>query len=347
MTFLNLHFHIVNFLKKLLRCIIFSIIIISFLKIMTLSQLIDQIQIGADHEIQLIPILNNANLNATIQLPSPYIEIQSNQLNVTALSELLSLALLPYSSSEDQTVHSQSLHNQQPIVNEDGESESESDQTLSDGKSMKTGKLNDQSHMLWQSSGVLTKGNCPKNVLIENCFGLELSDDPSQNLDPGGRTPRQRIEFLTPGFGDGDTATYTWSSYLDSRVQTTNHFFHLFQIYSRGDDGPMLTLDIKDQLTSILDPLRCSDDCGDGTQMDFESFKSRTISHALKVTFGPLGKIDYVLGDRLTRQVQLGYSMHGGRVGSGSTSLKFGTYRAAVDGMGSSLAYVGDFRSHT
>ncbi|KAH9811097.1 hypothetical protein DFH28DRAFT_983702 [Melampsora americana] len=324
MSSLHLPSQILSSLKKLLRYIIFLIFIISFLKIMTLSQLIDQIQIGANHQIELIPILNVPNSNATISLPSPYIELQSNQLNVTALSELLSLALLPYSTSEDQ-------------MNSDQE-------TLSDGKSMKTGKLNDQTRLTWQSSGILIKGNCPKNVLIENCFGLQLSEDPNQNLDPGGRTPRQRIEFLTPGYSDGETATYTWSSYLDSKVQTTHHFFHLFQIYSRGDDGPILTLDIKDQLTSILDPLRCSDNCGDGTQMEVDSFKSKTISHALKVTFGPLGKIDYVLGDRLTRQVQLGYSMHSGRVGSGSSSLKFGTYRAAVDGDFRSLYLKHSFR---
>ncbi|KAG0139755.1 hypothetical protein CROQUDRAFT_666043 [Cronartium quercuum f. sp. fusiforme G11] len=302
--------------------------------------LVNQIQIGPQNQIDLIPI--KTYNNASFELPSPFRGLRPNAMNVTALAELLSLALLPY--TEDNTIHSESVSDKGPVVDDP---DSVSGTSMATGTSMQTGKIKDGSGLMWQSSGTLTKGGCPKTVLIKNCYTLKLSEDPSKNLDPGGRTPRQRIEFLTPGYADGSSATFTWNSYLDSTVTSTPKFFHLVQLYSRGEDGPVMSLDAKNQYASILDPLRCPSDCGDGTSMDLEAFKGRTISHALKVTFGPLGRMDYVLGDMATRQVELGYSMHGGSVGSQSTSLKFGTYRSAMNGMGSSLAYVGDFRSHT
>lgn len=133
------------------------------------------------------------------------------------------------------------------------------------------------------------------------------------------------------------TATFTWKSYLDPYTACTTKFFHLFQLYSRGDDAPVITLDVKNQYALLLDTLRCPADCGEGTYTDLDTFKGRTISHALKVTFGPMGRVDYVLGDTQNRQVELGYSMHSGKVGSQSTSVKFGTYRSASPGMGTSL----------
>ncbi|KZP11496.1 hypothetical protein FIBSPDRAFT_962253 [Athelia psychrophila] len=72
------------------------------------------------------------------------------------------------------------------------------DVTLADGTSMQYGALAPEG-LEWQSSGVLVKGGCSSTLqFITDCYELELGGDPSQELDPGYATARQRIEFLTP-----------------------------------------------------------------------------------------------------------------------------------------------------
>lgn len=86
---------------------------------------------------------------------------------------------------------------------------------LADGTSMQYGSSLDG--LKWQSSGMVVyflhvrrldadpNASCSEGVLIQgcnninitDCYSLRLDDDPNSELDPGGATPRQRIEFLT------------------------------------------------------------------------------------------------------------------------------------------------------
>lgn len=161
--------------------------------------LVNQLELGPQNTIQLIPISAHGDDYSLNLSSSSYLEFRKDIINVTALAELLSLALLPYPgpnpSGSDGTVHSESLPGEVPVVTDD----SGSGGSMSDGTSMQSGKTTDGSGLIWQSSGKLTQGDCPKTVLIRNCYTLKLSENPNQDLDPGGKTPRQRIEFMTPG----------------------------------------------------------------------------------------------------------------------------------------------------
>lgn len=173
-----------------------AVCISTFFQLTTSPEFLNQIQIGPQHDVEVVQFTPSAQ-NASIPLlPLPVLNMQPHALNSTALAELFSLALPDYTNSEtdDNRVHSESVSNQQPIVMDD---EGESPSIMADGTSMQSGKTADGSGLWWQSSGILTSGGCPEEVLIENCYTLQLSGNPKQHLDPGGRTPRQRIEFLT------------------------------------------------------------------------------------------------------------------------------------------------------
>ncbi|KAI8451634.1 hypothetical protein BY996DRAFT_4559211, partial [Phakopsora pachyrhizi] len=269
----------------------------------------------------------------------------SRHYNRTALEELFKLTLIPYEYPTPSSSYSfQQSNNDNGAVDEGGDSNNT--HKLSDGSSMRSGKCTDNYGLLWQSSGILEKGSCPQEASIKNCYSLFLSGDPDQHLDPGGRTPRQRIEFLTPGYPDGSQGTFTWKTFLEPNIKSTSQFFHLLQIFSRGDDGPVLTLDAKNSRASILNPKLCSKDCGMKSSIDLSSYKGKTISHAIRIKFGPNGSVDYVVGDSTTNEILMGYSDYGIEVGSQSSSLKFGTYRSSNHEMGESTAYVGEFRLH-
>jgi hypothetical protein len=72
---------------------------------------------------------------------------------------------------------------------------------------------------------------------------MTLSSNPNANLEPGNWSPRQRDELHFPPQADGSTYTYQWKQYLASGTGSTSHFFHLMQIFSTKDNGPIITLD--------------------------------------------------------------------------------------------------------
>lgn len=213
---------------------------------------------------------------------------------------------------------------------------------LSDGKSgLQQGEIN--KGLSWMSSGILLVDECGKGIAISDCYSLELSSDPSKNLqDRDLDTPRQRIELWTPGVADGTTQKFKWRFYLSSQTGTTKNFFHLMQVLSRGDGGPIVTLDAVNDRIMIKDYKR---DC-DVTEcpsIPLDRFTDRTTVHFVTVTFGPKGSLNYVIKDAADESVALlSYSVKGA-MGTGGSSIKFGTYRLAVDGMTKSLAYAGDF----
>lgn len=193
------------------------------------------------------------------------------------------------------------------------------------------------------SSGILLVGECGKGLAISDCYSLELSGDPSKNLqDRDVDSPRQRIEFWTPGVADGTTQKFKWRFYLSSQTKTTKNFFHLMQVLSRGDGGPIVTLDAVNDRIMIKDYKRDCDVTG-CPSIPLDRFTDRTTVHFVTVTFGPKGSLEYVIEDAADESVALlSYSVKGA-MGSDSSSIKFGTYRLAVDGMTKSLAYAGDF----
>ncbi|KAJ6492605.1 hypothetical protein DFH09DRAFT_947443, partial [Mycena vulgaris] len=172
---------------------------------------------------------------------------------------------------------------------------------------------------------------------ITECYSLQLSSDPTKNLqDTTSSSPRRRIEFLTDGAADGTSWSYEWKYYLSSQTSTTNHFFHLMQILTRGGDGgPVITLSTVANKVTIDDNVRgCpSDGC---PFIALDDFTDRTTIHGMTVKFGPSGSVKYTIKDFNTKKTLLTYSATGS-MGNTSTSLKFGTYRLAVDGMSPSL----------
>lgn len=111
--------------------------------------------------------------------------------------------------------------------------------------------VNQDAHV--RTSRLLYKGGCTSGKqLITDCYELDLSSDPSKNLIPESRTPRQRIEFLNDaaagrvvGFlytisvtqscifsnrTDGTKWTFTWKSYYSGHISGGEDFFHLMQM---------------------------------------------------------------------------------------------------------------------
>jgi len=155
-------------------------------------------------------------------------------------------------------------------------------------------------------------------------------------------SPRQRVEFLTPTSSDGTTVSYSWKYYLSSQVGTSSHFFHLMQVFSDGDGGPVVTLDAVNGDLAIDDNVR---GCGSGNVcpvVAFPTFTDRTTLHSIKVTFGPSGKLAYTVTDADTGAKILSYSASGA-MGTGGSYIKFGTYRLTFSGMTAVNAVVGDF----
>ncbi|KAK7048156.1 hypothetical protein R3P38DRAFT_2867716 [Favolaschia claudopus] len=198
----------------------------------------------------------------------------------------------------------------------------------------------------WQSSGILWDGcsdSAAHPIDISTCFALQLSADPAKDLqDSKSDSPRQRIEFLTRGAADGTSWQYQWKYYLSSQTGTTNHFFHLMQILTRGGSvGPVITLDAVAGKVSIQDIVRgCpSNGC---PSIPLKSFTDKTTIHSMTVKYGPQGSVKYTVKDAATGKTLLTYSATGS-MGTESTSLKFGMYRLAVSGMTAASATVGDF----
>ncbi|KAJ7505535.1 hypothetical protein B0H11DRAFT_1708963 [Mycena galericulata] len=194
--------------------------------------------------------------------------------------------------------------------------------------------------LLWQSSGVLYDGcnnSAEYPINITDCYALQLSSDPTENLESDtSDSPRQRIEFLTAGAADGTSWTYEWKYYLSSQTGTTNHFFHLMQILTRGGTGgPVITLNAAGGQVAIQDTVRGCPAAG-CPSIALDDFTDKTTTHKMSVTYGPNGSVAYSIEDFFTGKIMLTYSATGSK-GSTSTSLKFGTYRLAVEDMTVSL----------
>lgn len=186
-------------------------------------------------------------------------------------------------------------------------------------------------------SGVLYKGcNSTSSIKISDCYQLSLVRDPTKQLDPGfPDSPRQRIEFYTPGAADGTTHKYTWKYLYEFHLRvnrrllmsffslapgvgTSTHFFHLMQLYSRGDGAPIVTLDALSGKVTVRDYKRscASTQC---PSVALSSFTGKTTVHTMSVTYGPQGKMNYVITDFQTRKVILSYKVSG-PMGSESSS---------------------------
>ncbi|EJU01071.1 hypothetical protein DACRYDRAFT_108402 [Dacryopinax primogenitus] len=208
--------------------------------------------------------------------------------------------------------------------------------TLADGSSYKTGKVEG---LTWQASGVLTHG-CSNNPGIADCFGMILSSDPNTNLEPGNWSPRQRAELHFPPQADGSTYTYQWKHLLAPGTGSTSHFFHLMQVFSTKDDGPILALDAQQDTIRIDDHSRNCNPCGPTVALG--AYEGRVTQHRMVITSGNNGRIDYDVTDGSSTLIS--YSVTG-YMGSG-TYIKFGVYRATEDISTDVTAYVGDFSSY-
>jgi len=218
-------------------------------------------------------------------------------------------------------------------------------QVLANGSTMIFGTA--PNGLQFQASGALSEGcsgstNFP--IFITDCYSIQLTSDPTKELDTGFRppdTPRQRVEFLTPHAADGTSHSFQWRSYLSSQTTTTTHFFHLMQIFSTGDGGPIITVDAVSNKVAVEDNAR---DCSTThcPSVALSSWTDRTIQNTLTATFGPSGRINYTMTDAHTGASIMHYAVSGA-MGTGGTYLKFGTYRAAVSGMSVSIAAVGEF----
>ncbi|KAF7299247.1 hypothetical protein MIND_00873400 [Mycena indigotica] len=215
---------------------------------------------------------------------------------------------------------------------------------VTDNKIVSSGDFKTLGALKWQSSGILFDG-CSDSVTfpiaIDKCFSLQLSASPKENLQaPNADSPRQRIEFLTEGAADGATFRYSWKYYLSSKTGTTKNFFHLMQLLMR-DGGPVIALDAVNDKVALRDFVR---DCpAKGCpSIDLDDFTDRTTAHDMLVTFGPNGAVQYTVKDSVGGKTLLSYSATG-EMGKSSTSLKFGMYRLAVDGMTAARAALGDF----
>jgi hypothetical protein len=167
-------------------------------------------------------------------------------------------------------------------------------------------------------SGILYRG-CDNVHEISDCYTLSLTSDPTKQLDPGPfPSPRQRIEFRSPDHADGTTYMYTWNHKLSSSVGTTASFFHLMQVFSTGNAGPVVTLDAVSGRLAINDfsPLRACTlvPC---PSIPISSILGVITSHTMVVTYGPAGKLYYVVKD-LSGNKLLSYNVTGA-MGFGGT----------------------------
>ncbi|GAA5916953.1 hypothetical protein JCM8208_001656 [Rhodotorula glutinis] len=231
---------------------------------------------------------------------------------------------------------------------------------IADGTSLQSTTLFDS--VDWQASGVLLEG-CDVFTGISDCHTLALA--PSGQLarraapeivdrnNPlvARAAPRQRIEFLSrPNSRDGETWTYSWSYRLAPGISTSDHFFHLVQLFSRTTNGFLFALDALDlgdgagPVVRIVDSDqgRCATARGDCPSMPLGRFVGRTTRHVLRVRWGDEGFFDYQIRDLRTNARLLTYSRSSADLPANGY-LKTGLHRAIIEGATSATAYVGDF----
>ncbi|GAA5971088.1 hypothetical protein JCM21900_000393 [Sporobolomyces salmonicolor] len=215
--------------------------------------------------------------------------------------------------------------------------------TLSNGESFASGKIDTE--VRWQSSGVILPF-CLNGNVIKKCWTLQ-ENAKGQRAETRG-TARQRIEFLSwPPAKTGSKWHYSWKYHLSEGIGSSNHFFHLTQLFSRSARGFILALDLLDGRIQIVDSdsSRCGRDSGKACpSLSVEDYWGRTTLHDLRVEYGEEGSVDYTILDlsHPSHPTLLHYSFSDSSV-PGRGSLKTGLYRAVVDGATTAEALVGDF----
>jgi hypothetical protein len=124
-------------------------------------------------------------------------------------------------------------------------------------------------------------------------------------------SPRQRIEFLSwPPAPAGSTFRYTWSTYLQSPISTGKQFFHLWQLFSREEGGPTVSLTATNGRVAIDDNVRegCAGSC---PSIALGGYTDKVVKHDLKVTYGKEGSLLYTMTDAGTGQTLLRYTGKG------------------------------------
>ncbi|KAF8313784.1 hypothetical protein DL93DRAFT_1117928 [Clavulina sp. PMI_390] len=219
------------------------------------------------------------------------------------------------------------------------ENSKRADVVLADGTSMQYSTAPLANGLSWQASGFLEKGGCSSDKqYITDCYEMRHVADPTQNLDPNAATPRQRTEFLTAHQPDGSKWKYAWRSYIPSYDTGSTSFFHLMQIFSTADSGPVYFMDIIKDMVYVKD-VAAGTYLASATLADFSN---RPLLHTMTITYGPSGSVQFAITDSQTGAAVLSFSKSGG-IGSDGTYLKFGMYRATYDGEPSTKAWYGDF----
>ncbi|TDL20681.1 cytochrome P450 [Rickenella mellea] len=181
----------------------------------------------------------------------------------------------------------------------------------------------------WQATGQLAKG-CDASTGIKDCFSLSLTSNPNSQLDPK-FGDRQRIEFRTPNGKAGKTQTYTWKYNVPANTPTSEHFFHMMQVFSETKGGPLITLDAVDGALGFTDFRSGAPKKSQLPSAKISKFAGRTTLHKMVVTWGTKGKVSYTIADANTGEHILSYSNSGNL--TPEAYLKFGTYRKVFDGM--------------
>ncbi|KAF8313785.1 hypothetical protein DL93DRAFT_2167593 [Clavulina sp. PMI_390] len=211
------------------------------------------------------------------------------------------------------------------------------DVVLANGTSMQYSKSPLANGLSWQASGFLESGGCSSGKqYISDCYEMSLVADPTQQLDPGAGTPRQRIEFLTAHQPDRAKWKYVWKSYIPAYDTGSTSFFHIMQIVTTG--GPIYFMDIIEDMVYVKD-VAAGTHLASATLADFSN---RPLLHTMTITYGPSGSIKFAIADSQTGDAVLSFSKSGG-IGSDGTYLKFGMYRATYKGEPSIKAWYGDF----
>ncbi|KAI5480725.1 hypothetical protein MNV49_007652 [Pseudohyphozyma bogoriensis] len=241
---------------------------------------------------------------------------------------------------------------------------------LSVGSFMKKGEITPT--YIYQASGKLEKGGCPKSVGISDCYSLFLASSgmlettvekrffvPPQPHDgfvlnntlteaargpSSGRTTKRRLDLDERGDDGGRQRTEFQSSwkYHLKNTATTNSFFHLTQLLRRDSPGgPVIFLDAVDGQAQITDVVRGCSPCA---SIDLSRFVDRTTYHVMTVTYGSRGSFLYrVIEAGKSGRTLLEYSAKGDMGDNGS--VKHGMYRELVPGVQSATAYTGGYKA--
>ncbi len=164
-------------------------------------------------------------------------------------------------------------------------------------------------------------------------------------------TLRQGIEFLSwPGVPAGQTWSYSWRSYQSVDTNTTDSFFHSWQLLRRDAcTGPIIGSDLerdangtsKYAIADYVTARRCTG-TGACPSLDLSEVVGKTLQHSVRVKYGLSGTFTYTAVDVANASTPLiSYSATGDMGASGS--LKHGLYRKVVPGINTVDGYVGDY----